>query len=307
MVLVTGASSGIGRATALRAAEAGDHVVLVARGRDSLEETATVATRLGAASTLVLPTDVGDDEAVARCVDATLERHDRIDVVVNSAGVVAYGRAEEVPVEVFDGVLRTNLHGSANVARHVLPVMQEQGEGSLVLVGSVIGHVAVPSMTAYVVSKWGVRSLARQLQLENRQHGGDVRVLYVAPGGIDTPIYQQAASVADFEGRPPPPVASPERTARQILDRVDRRRFGSQLTAANHVLRFGWHAARPVYTRIVQPIFGVTAVDLTHPVADNDGNVLASNERGNALRGGHGNAVLAVLRNLRVRVAGQQA
>ncbi|GEP40546.1 hypothetical protein NPS01_42090 [Nocardioides psychrotolerans] len=300
MVLVTGASSGIGRATVLRAAGDGDHVVLVARGEEALEQVAALARDAGAASALVVTADVGDDDQVRACVATTLRRHDRLDVVVNSAGVVAYGRAEEVPAEVFDGVLRTNLHGSVNVARHVLPVLQRQGAGDLVLVGSVIGHVAVPSMSAYAVSKWGVRALAQHLQLENP----DVSILYVAPGGVDTPIYSQAANVAGFEGRPPPPVATPERTARQILARVDGHRSGAQLTLANHLLRFGFTAVHPVYVRIVRPFFGVAAVDLTRPVPPNDGNVLQSVPAGNQLRGDHGNALLGIARNLGLRLRG---
>lgn len=298
VVLVTGASSGIGRATALQAASEGDHVVLVARGKGALDLVAAQARDAGAASTLVVPTDVGDDAQVRDCVAAVMERHERLDVVVNSAGVVAYGRAEEVPAEVFDGVLRTNLHGSVNVARHVLPVLQRQGAGSLVLVGSVIGHVAVPSMSAYAVSKWGVRALAEHLRLENP----DVRIVYVAPGGVDTPIYSQAANVAGFEGRPPPPVATPERTARQVLARVEHRRGGPQLTVANHLLRFGFTFLHPVYVRIVRPFFGVAAVDLTRPVAAHDGNVLRSVPDGNHLRGDHGNALLGIVRNLALRL-----
>lgn len=301
VVLVTGASSGIGRATVLRAAAGGDHLVLVARGRESLDQVAALAHDAGAASTLVVPTDVGDDDAVRDCVAAALHRHSRIDVVVNSAGVVAYGRAEEVPADVFDGVLRTNLHGSVNVARHVLPVLKRQGSGTLVLVGSVIGHVTVPSMSAYAVSKWGVRALAQHLQVENP----DVSVRYVAPGGVDTPIYSQAANVAGFEGRPPPPVATPERTARQILARVDGHRSGAQLTLANHLLRFGFTAVHPVYVRIVRPLFGVAAVDLTRPVPANDGNVLRSAPTGNQLRGDHGNALLGIARNLGLRLRGR--
>lgn len=303
VVLVTGASSGIGRATALLAAARGDHVVLVARGREALERVEVQAVEAGAASTMVVPTDVGHDGQVRDCVTAVLARHDRLDVVVNSAGVVAYGRVEEVPAPVFDGVLRTNLHGSANVARHVLPVLRRQGSGSLVLVGSVIGHVAVPSMSAYAVSKWGVRALAQHLQLENR----DLSVIYVAPGGVDTPIYSQAGNVAGFEGRPPPPVATPERTARQILARVDRRRFGSQLTLANHVLRFGFSVAHPIYTRVVRPAFGVAAMDLTRPVGRTDGNVLHPVQDGNRLRGDHGSAVLGIVKNLGLRVRGRGA
>jgi len=306
VVLVTGASSGIGRATAARAAALGDHLVLVARGARSLEAAARECEAAGAASTLVLPADVGDDGAVEKVVGDVLERHGRIDAVVNSAGVVAYGRTEEVPAEVFDGVVRTNLTGSVNVARHVLPVLRDQGRGTLVLLGSVIGHIGVPAMTPYVVSKYGVRALARQLQLENRDCP-DVAIVYVAPGGVDTPIYEQAANYAGFVGRPPPPVSDPEHTARQVVDRLDSPGRRSQLTLANDVLRFGFNVLPRVYDAIVGPLFPVGATDLTRPVPDNDGNVLESQEDGNALRGDPGHALAGIARNLRQRLRGEDA
>ena len=303
VVLITGASSGIGRATALLAAERGDHVVLVARGPHTLEEVAVECEAAGAASTLVLPTDVGDDAAVEKMLRETLDRHGRLDAVVNAAGVVAYGRTEEVPREVFDGVIRTNLTGSVNVARHVVPVLREQEEGTLVLVGSVIGHIAVPQMSAYVLSKYGVRALARQLELENRDRPG-VHVVYTAPGGVDTPIYEQAANYAGFVGRPPPPVASPERTARQILARLDHPGRRSQLTLANDVMRFGFSVLPRLYDVMVGPLFPVGATDLTRPVSRNPGNVLDAQEDGNTLRGDPGSAVAGILRNIRVKVLG---
>jgi NAD(P)-dependent dehydrogenase (short-subunit alcohol dehydrogenase family) len=250
---------------------------------------------------MVVPTDVGDDEAVARCVEQVLTRHERIDLVVSAAGVVAYGRMEDVPAPVFDGVLRTNLTGSANVARHVLPVLRRQERGSLLLIGSVIGHIGVPSMTAYVISKWGIRALVTQLQLENRDVP-DVHIGYIAPGGVDTPIYEQAANYAGYVGRPPPPVASPLRAARQILRRVDHPWLPSQLTFANDVMRLGFSVLPGVYNRIVGTAFPIGATDLTRPVEPHEGNVLAPVESGNQLRGDPGNALVGIGRNVLARV-----
>jgi len=172
VVLVTGASSGIGEAAAHRVARRGDHLVLLARGRDALERVARDCDDLGAASSTVLAADISKDDEVGAAVAATIARHGWIDTVVGSAGVVAYGRVEDVPAEVFDQVVSTNLLGSVNLARHVLPVLRRQGGGSLVMVGSVIGHIAVPDMAAYVISKWGVRALVRQLQVDNRDSPG---------------------------------------------------------------------------------------------------------------------------------------
>lgn len=299
VVLVTGASSGIGRATAVRAASAGDHVVLVARGLAPLEEVAAECAAAGAASTLVLPTDVADDTAVRRCVGAVLERHGRIDAAVLGAGVVAYGRTEEVPVAVFDAVVSTNLLGSVNVARHVLPGMRERDSGTFVQIGSVIGHIAVPMMSPYVLSKWGIRALARQLQVENRDRPG-VHVCYVAPGGVDTPIYLQAARYAGHVGRPPPPVVTPEAVARVVMRQLERPRKRTQVGASNDLLRFGFTALPAVFDLLVGALFPVGATDLTYEVPDGAGNVLVSQPRDNRLRGNQGNAAVGIARNLRV-------
>src|SRR3712207_2835334 len=285
VVLVTGASSGIGRAVALEAAAAGDHLVLAARGDQSLEEVREECTERGAISAMAVPTDVGEDDEVAALVQRALDRHGRIDAVVNAAGVVAYGQVEDIPREVFDGVVRTNLTGSANVARHVMPVLRRQGRGTLVLVGSVLGHLAAPTMTPYVVSKWGVRGLARQLQLENRDVPG-VHVCLVSPGGVDTPIYEQGANYAGVAGQPPPSV-TPEHVARQLLRRLDSPPPELQVGIGNDVMRFGFTFLPRVYDALVGPVFGLVGRDTTRPRAAHDGNVLEPNELGNALRGGY--------------------
>lgn len=297
VVLVTGASSGIGEAVARQAAARGDHVVLVARGREALERVATDCERAGAASTLVAPADVSDDAQVAAAVAAALAALGRLDVVVSCAGVVAYGRIDEVPVDVFDQVVSTNLLGAVNVARHALPVLRGQDDGALVLVGSVIGHISVPDMAAYVLSKWGVRGLVRQLRVDNRDRPG-VRFGYVAPGGVDTPIYRQAATYGDSVGMPPIPVDGPERVARRVLTVADRPWRGGQVGLSNDVIRFGFTALPWVYDRLVGPLFQVVAQDLVAPVVRGPGNVLTSRQEHNRLRGGHGNPVAAVRANL---------
>jgi short-subunit dehydrogenase len=296
VVVVTGASSGIGRATALQASDEGDHVALVARGASALEVVAQECRDRGAASVMVVPTDVGDDAAVAACFAQVVERHGVLDAVVHSAGVVAYGRTEQIPADVFDGVLRTNLIGSVNVSRHALPVLRQQQAGTLVLIGSLIGHIAVPSMSPYVLSKWGVRALARQLQVENRdlKH---VHVAYVSPGGVDTPIYEQAATYDGFVGRPPPPVAGPEKVARIALKRIDRPRARTQVNLSNDVVRLGFSAFPGVFDRLVGPLFRLAAMEDTTPVAPTPGNVLASVEDGNSLRGRQGNPFVGIARN----------
>ncbi|WP_210443385.1 SDR family oxidoreductase [Nocardioides sp. SYSU D00065] len=297
VVLVTGASSGIGEALVRKAAVRGDHVVLVARGREALERVAEECRGLGAASATVATADVSDDEQVAAAVATAVARHGRLDTVVSCAGVVAYGQIADVPAEVFDQVVATNLLGPVNLARHVLPVLREQDAGSLVLVGSIIGHIGVPDMAAYVISKWGVRGLLRQLRVDNRDRPG-VRFGYVAPGGVDTPIYRQAATYGDAVGRPPFPVTTPERIADRVLAAADHPWRGGQVGIANEVIRFGFTALPLVYDRLVGPLFKLAAQDLVAPVVHGPGNVLASRQEHNGLRGGHPNALLGVGANL---------
>jgi NAD(P)-dependent dehydrogenase (short-subunit alcohol dehydrogenase family) len=297
VLLVTGASSGIGLATALLAGERGDHLVLVARDEGSLTKAARQCDEAGAASTLALPADVGDDAAVADVVLRTVDEHGRIDAVAHCAGVVAYGRVESVPPEVFEGVLRTNLLGSINVVRHVIPLMRAQRHGSIVLIGSVVGHLAVPGMAPYVLSKWGVRVLARQLQIENRDVK-ELRVSYLAPGGVLTPIYEQAANYSGWAGRPPPPVASPHRVARVVLTRLERPRDRTQVGLANNVMRFGFTAMPKVYDAVVGPAFRLGATNLTRRLPPVAGNVLASQPELNRLLGDQSRAVVGIGRNV---------
>ncbi|WP_299056315.1 SDR family NAD(P)-dependent oxidoreductase [uncultured Nocardioides sp.] len=253
--LVTGASSGIGRAVAHELAGRGAALVLMARRADVLEDVATECRIRGAASVTVAPVDVTDDEAVAATVAATVAEHGRLDVVVNSAGLVTYGDHLETSAADFRTVIEVNLLGAATVARHTLPVLREQREGTLVLVGSLLGHVAIPGMTAYVVSKWGVRALARQLKIECADLPG-VRVAYVAPGSVETPIYERALGDASANGhRPPPPTMSPERAAQAVVRHVDGRRHEMQTAFSNHAVIAAFDVVPAVYDRVVGPAF----------------------------------------------------
>lgn len=300
VVLVTGASSGIGLATAVAASRAGDHVVLAARDEEALGRAEQVCRASGAASTRVVPTDVGMDGDVGRCVTEALEVTGRLDAVVHVAGVVSYGRTEVIPTEVFDAVVRTNLLGSVNLARHVVPVLRGQGHGTFVLVGSVIGHIGVPGMSPYVVSKWGVRALARQLQLENRDRPG-LHVVYLSPGGVDTPIYRLAGNYSGYVGRPPPPVTTPEKVAARIVRTFDHPRRRVQVGLANDLMRFGFTALPRVFDLLVGPLFSEAGQDRTEPVAPGPGNVLWPTPEAYGLRGHQGNPLVGIARNLRRR------
>src|SRR5215213_9007212 len=149
-VLITGASSGIGRATAIELAGCSDRLVLLARGKHALEETAEQARAAGAGEVVVAAVDVIDEAALRRAVDDAVERWGRLDAVVHAAQVMAYGRIEDLPAEVYETVVDTALHGTANLARAVIPRFREQERGSLVVVSSLLASVATPLMGSYI-------------------------------------------------------------------------------------------------------------------------------------------------------------
>nr|WP_284289687.1 SDR family NAD(P)-dependent oxidoreductase [Angustibacter aerolatus] len=253
-VLVTGASSGIGLATAHLLAGQGHRLALLARGAGPLAEAAAQCREPGRPTCSSLPVDVRDAEAVTAAVERTRARLGPLDVVIQCAGVAGYGRFEEVPAEVFEGVIATNLFGAANVARSVLPAMRAADHGTLVIVGSVVGNMAVPQMSPYVVSKWGIRSLVRHLQIEQRDRKG-VRVSLVTPGGVDTPIYDLAATSSGYLGQPPPPVVTPQTVARKIVGALPDPPRRIDVGVANPLMSLGFTLLPRVFDAIVSPLF----------------------------------------------------
>ena len=281
VVIVTGASSGIGLATVQQLASEGASVVLASRSLDALERAAKSC--LDPDALLVVPTDVGEAEQVQALFDRTLERFGRVDAVVHAAGVLAYGRFEDVPADVFEGVLRTNLLGTGHVARSALQVFRDQAQGNLVVIGSVIGKIATASMSNYQTSKWGVHGLVRALQVEARQTPG-VHVTLVSPGGVDTPIYTQAGNYAGWEGRPPPPVYSPERVARQVVHAVDHPQREVSVGLANWVMVTGFRLLPGLYDVLVTPLMRSLAMS-SRAVAKSPGNTTTPREDGEELHG----------------------
>ncbi len=282
-VLITGASSGIGRATAMELAGRGARLVLVSRGRESLEETAAEARAAGAEAVVVCPADVTDEDAFRGAVQAAVERFGSLDVVVHAAQVMAYGRIEDVPKEVYEQVVDVAVHGTATVARIVLPVFRKQKAGHLVVVNSLLGNIATPLLGSYVTAKWGQLGLIRVLQQETRDEPG-ISVSAVQPGGVDTPIYFQAASWAGSTGRPPPPVYSPQRVARAVLSTMDKPRRVVQAGLFNPLITAAFRLAPGAFDVLVGPLLQRMAI-ANDDVAPTEGNVFESKPEGNATEG----------------------
>ncbi|MXG91788.1 SDR family NAD(P)-dependent oxidoreductase [Nocardioides flavescens] len=287
VVLVVGGTSGIGLAVAQRlgARDGADapHVVLASRDRVSLARAAaSLPFEVGPEQQVEL--DVTDAAQVERAVERVLDSHGRLDAVVTSAQVMAYGAVEQVPREVFEHVVATAVHGTANLARTLLPLFRSQGHGSLVVVGSQLGEIPVPWMSSYVTAKWGQMGLVRSLQLEVAD-APHVHVSLVSPGAVDTPIYAQAASYAGSAGSAPPPVVSADRVAAAVVDCLEHPRRLVRVGPANGPGVLAHRLAPAVYDRIA-PLL-VRLVVLRGPaLPDHGGNVLRARPDGEGVSGG---------------------
>lgn len=280
IALVVGGSSGIGLASARELIDRGYRVVLMARDADRLD---VVAAELGSAATTA-PADLLDGSAVTSAVREILAQHGTLDVVVHAAQVMAYGRLEDVPAEIFERTIDIATHGTANLARAVLPVFREQGGGSLIVVNSLLGHVVVPEMGVYATAKWAQLAMIRTLQLETRDVPG-IRVSEVSPGAIDTPIYAQAANYTGRRPAPPPPVLAPAAMGRAVADCIDRPRKHVDVGPGNKIVTLGFRALPWVYDAIVGPL-ARRVVFRGSNVPASEGNVLSPVPQGEAERGG---------------------
>ncbi len=286
--LVTGASSGIGRATALQLAADGWDLVLVSRSLDVLQEVAAECATHGSRA-LPVVADVRDDAAVDAAFQTARTELGSLDAVVHSAATLAYGRFEDVPSEVFHAALDTTLHGTVRVARAALEQFHEQGgRGSFVVVGSLLGKIATPYMSSYITAKWAVHGLVRTLQIEARSTPG-ISISLVSPGGVDTPVYRQGGTYAGVHGQPPPPVVSPEHVAASVVHAIDHQSRDRGVGVLNPLVIAGFRLLPGVFDRIVTPLMKVGGLskERTGPTA---GNVLAPVPALESVHGGYTHA-----------------
>jgi NAD(P)-dependent dehydrogenase (short-subunit alcohol dehydrogenase family) len=194
VVLVSGASRGIGRAVATAFAREGARLAVLARGRAELER---LAGELGPDrdAVLVVSGDAADEATASRAVQATLDRFGRLDCLVTAQGTGAFGPLEASRLADWDSMMRANLTATYLLCRSALPPMLAAGRGTIVAIVSLAAVRAIPGCAAYTASKAGVLGLARSLAAEVRGRG--VRVAALCPGAVDTPFWDGIPGAPD--------------------------------------------------------------------------------------------------------------
>ena len=216
VMVITGATSGIGLTTARKAAEQGAKLVLAARNGEALDQLASELRRKGT-QVCTVAADVGVPADVERIGHAAMERFGRIDTWVNNAGISIFGRNEDVPVEDMQRLFQTNywgvVHGSLEAVKH----MKTRGGGAIINLGSELSERSVPLQGMYAASKHAVKAFSDALRMELEKEKAPLSVTLIKPAAIDTMFAVHARNYMDKEPALPPPIYAPEIVANAIL------------------------------------------------------------------------------------------
>jgi NAD(P)-dependent dehydrogenase (short-subunit alcohol dehydrogenase family) len=216
VLVITGASSGIGLVTARMAAAAGAKVVLSSRNEQDLETAVEEIRQAGGQATFEIA-DVSSQREVEWIAQTALREYGRIDTWVNNAGVALYGKLMDTPLDDMRRLVDVIFWGVVHGSRTAVPHLSRQG-GALINVASVLADRAVPLQGAYVAAKHAVKGFTDTLRMELEADGVPVSVTLVKPASIDTPLFDKARSLMEVEPQPVPPVYAPDLVARAILD-----------------------------------------------------------------------------------------
>ena len=183
VAIVTGAGKGIGKAIAIALAKQGMDVVLAARTQSDVEKVAIQIEQLGRKA-FAVRCDVSNEEDVRNLINKTVEKFQRIDVLINNAGMGVFASVEEMNVSDFDTMWSTNMRGTFLATKYALPYLKKNKSGDIINIASLAGRNAFKGGAGYATTKWAMIGFARCLMLEVRDH--NIRVITICPGSVDT-------------------------------------------------------------------------------------------------------------------------
>jgi len=284
-IVVTGASSGAGKAIALEFALQQPTLILASRNPEALREVAFECSELGARVRTVV-TDVTDPGAMIELADEANNFGDKIDIWVNNAGLLAAGNFEETPMEVHRQVIETNLIGYLNGAHAVLPYFKKQKYGVLINNISIGGFLPVPFGVGYSASKFGLRGFSAALKAELSEWP-DIHICDAFPAFLDTPGIQHAANYTGKHLKPAPPVYDPRRVAMAIVKLAEKPRPEVMIGSISTLLRLSY-GLFPALTRGIASSVIRSYLKRADPMPKSDGNVFGPVDYGNSVYGGWG-------------------
>lgn len=265
-IVITGASSGIGLATARRAAERGASVMLCARNEEALQRVVADISGKGGSAAYMLA-DVCNREDMERLAQHAIDVYGHIDTWVNNAGVALYGRLEDVPLEDKRQLFETDFWGVVHGCEAAIPHLRRHG-GALINLGSVVSDRAFPLQGIYSAAKHAVKGYTDALRMELEHDNAPISVTLIKPAAIDTPYLDHARNYMDAESNFPPPVYAPEIVADAILHAAEHPMRDIYIGSASRAISSGGHHA----PRLMDHYMEWTAFD---------------QQRGEPLSGGH--------------------
>jgi short-subunit dehydrogenase len=283
-VVITGASSGIGKAAALLFAKEGANLVLAARSETILQELASQCQAIGG-DAIAVKTDVSDKESVLDLAQVAIDFYGRIDVWINNAGVGAIGEFQETPLKAHEQVIKTNLLGPLYGSYAVLPYFIRQRAGVIINTNSTGGHVGNPYTVAYSASKFGLRGLSEALRFELKKFP-HIEVCDIFAGLVDGPAHSHAANYIGKEIRPAKPLVNPEKMAAAMVRLAKNPKPSIHLGVQDRLGRFG-HSILPGLTGWIMNKVLRNYFKRAKAIAPSNGNLFAPDYSKTTIHGGY--------------------